>query len=404
MSDLETRVRDSLTDQARLAGEWRVPGEVLRGAAAARTSARRRSAAAATGGLLVVGLVAAAVVTGGGRDTDPPPAATDTPTASPTPSDTSTPVVLRPELLQVPVDDTIVQRALAKFGIGDAELLASAALPRSGDTVLVFRDEPGFEDSRVVVSTVTVHRGRLMAGTLAHYRSGDAFVAQPVRDGVASTLVVIAPPRSGADSVEVTTSRPGKDVQLVTTQLNDDLALVELPAPQSATRLRLLRQGSVLADRIPGDFYLEDSVPRPLGRVAAETEGYQPVQVRTDGQTACRFTAFGLDGPDAFGISWNPFDVACATIDREGILLLIAEDRRYSSVAGTVPPAAVQVRFTWQSGSDTDVTATPVRNPGDEVPAFIDESGHRPDQLVRAEALDASGDVVATAIPQPAGT
>ena len=68
------------------------------------------------------------------------------------------------------------------------------------------------------------------------------------------------------------------------------------------------------------------------------------------------------DGPPQ--IPWNPFDVACTTIDNEGLQLLLAEDRRYSSVTGVAPDGTATVRLTWRSGSDTDVTETPVRNPG----------------------------------------
>ena len=44
MTDLETRVRDTLTDHAGAAGEWRVPGEVLRGAAATVADPARHAA------------------------------------------------------------------------------------------------------------------------------------------------------------------------------------------------------------------------------------------------------------------------------------------------------------------------------------------------------------------------
>jgi len=67
--------------------------------------------------------------------------------------------------------------------------------------------------------------------------------------------------------------------------------------------------------------------------------------------------------------------------------LLLAADRRYSSVAGLAPAGAATVRLSWRHGSPTEVPVT-----ADSVaPAFVDNSGRPPLELVRAEALDASG-------------
>jgi len=211
-------------------------------------------------------------------------------------------------------------------------------------------------------------------------------------------MVVIAPAGSEADSVEVTTSLPGKDIKTRMASLDGGLAMVPVPSPHNVTRLRLVHAGAPEQDRIPGSFYLPDSVPPSLARVAAAEGDQQQTQVRTDGRSACRLTVNGMEGPASPSLAWDLIDDACAPIDGD-LHLLIAEDRRYSSVAGVVPVGTTTVRLTWRSGSDTDVTETPVRNPSDDVPVFIDESGHRPDQLTRAEALDADGDVLATALP-----
>jgi hypothetical protein len=53
------------------------------------------------------------------------------------------------------------------------------------------------------------------------------------------------------------------------------------------------------------------------------------------------------------------------------------------------------VRLSWRDGSTTEVPVT-----DDSVaPAFVDNGGRPPLQLVRAEALDASGTVVAATAP-----
>jgi hypothetical protein len=51
------------------------------------------------------------------------------------------------------------------------------------------------------------------------------------------------------------------------------------------------------------------------------------------------------------------------------------------------------VRLSWRDGT----TEVPVAH--DEVPAFVDSSGNAPTRLVRAEALDQHGLVLASAIP-----
>jgi hypothetical protein len=84
MTDLETRVRDALTDQAEGIEPWRVSGSAVRA-----TAVRRRSRRLTTTGMLgavLAGLVAVAVVAPGGGDPDRRPV--DQATSSPTPSAT----------------------------------------------------------------------------------------------------------------------------------------------------------------------------------------------------------------------------------------------------------------------------------------------------------------------------
>jgi hypothetical protein len=385
-TDLEQRLHDGLRKRARDAGPLRTGGATVRRAAAVRRGRRLRAAAAAGSALLAAFVVAGVVVTSGGR---PDGAAPAVPTVGPT----SASPTATADLVRVPVPAEQLDRAYTLMSAGRPALVAAARLPRSGDTVLVFSGtaEP---DGQNVVRTVTLHNGQPMLGTLAYAQPWDDLVAQPARDGADSTLVVVAPAGTGADAVEVTTSRPGKDIRTERVGLDDRLALVPIGSPENVTRLVLLRGDTVVADRIPGDYYLSPSVPRPLGRVVAAAGEGQSVQVRTDGTTACRLTANGLDSFDVVVLPWNPIDEACATIDPEGLRLLIADDRRYSSVAGVAPRYAVTVLLHWRNG---DVTESAVAD--DEVPAFVDTSGHRPDRLVLAEAVDAAGTVVASARP-----
>lgn len=384
-TDLEQRLHDELRDRARDAGPLRAGGSTVRQAAAVRRGRRLRAGAVGVSAVLVAAVVTGVVtVAGNGRPEDLPPAQ---PTGSPTSSATG--------LIRVAVSPDVLEQSYLLMGAGRPELLAATRLPRSGDTVLAFDSESPSSDHRTVVYTVTVHDGEPTAGTLAFYQPWDELVAQPARDGDGSTLLVVAPATSGADSIEVTTSLPGKDISVRRVALDGRLTLVPLPSPQAATRLRLLRGDAPLDDRIAGDFHLPGSVPRPLARVVVATDGAaQAVQVRTDGITACRMTVGGLSTPDAFVQEWNPFDDACTRIAPAGLRLLIAADRRYSSVAGVAPRGADVVRLHWRNG---DVTDVPVAR--DEVPAFIDTSGHRPDRLVLAEALDRSGTVMAEARP-----
>jgi hypothetical protein len=267
----------------------------------------------------------------------------------------------------------------------------------SGHVVVLLASEP-VRGGELSVATVTFGSDRpgapVRSGTLGRYPSRSSLVAQPARLGDGAVLVVLLPPRLG-DTVQVTLSRSGAPLQRVSGFVEDRLALVSLPAagPADVTRLQVLEAGRTAVDLVPAGSLLGDDVPRTLDRVVTRL-GPEPqqVQVRTDGRTACRMTVGGWwDGPPY--LAWNPFDTACAAVDG-GLHLLLADDRRYSSVAGIAPPDARSVRLHWAGGAVTEVATS-----GGDVNAFLGPLDRRPDRLVRAEALDGSGQVVATAMP-----
>jgi hypothetical protein len=403
MTDLETRVRDALTDQAEGIEPWRVSGSAVRA-----TAVRRRSRRLTTTGMLgavLAGLVAVAVVAPGGGDPDRRPV--DQATSSPTPSATGSAPEPEASWRSVELTDAMWRKVVEAAGGSSAwSPIVATRVPGSDDVVVLVAAgrPPGLApDPEISVMSVTLDSDRpgaiARSGTLGEYPSLSSIVSQPARLGDAAVLVVLLPNDVG-DTVEVTTSRPGYPRLRTSGFVENRLALVPVTRPEEVTHLRVLRAGRAILDLTPSGALLGSGVPRTLDRVVASTDFSrgqpQGVQVRTDGDIACRMTVGSWwDGPPQ--IPWNPFDTACTPADGE-LHLLITEDRRYSSVAGMVPDGTVTVRLTWRSGSDTDVTETPVRNPGGVVQAFIDESGHRPDQLTRAEALDADGNVVATVL------
>jgi hypothetical protein len=357
---------------ARLSGSWLRTGSALAAAAA------------------VVAVVLGVSMGTGGRPDAPPAGATDGPTSTPTDAATGP----RPDLLQVPVSDAVVQKAITSLLSGwPTELLATARLPRSGDLLLVLKQSPAPAEGDYNVYTVTIHDDRPMGGTLTMYRQDEDLVAQPARDGDGATMVVLVPPRLEADAVEVTTSMPGEDIH-VSAVSGSKLALVPLPSPHNVTRVRLVRGGETVDDQIPGDYHLPASMPRPLGRIVVSAGGWQQVQVRTDGTSACRLSVNGMEDPDVFALGWVLIDDACATINPSKLQLLIAEDAQYTSVTGVAPPGTGFVRLHWRNGNVTDVAVA-----DDEVPAFVDTSGHRPDRLTLAQAIDTRGDEIARVEP-----
>lgn len=394
-TDLERRLHDELRDRARDAGAWNTGGATLRRAADDRRTRRLRVGAAAAAVVVATG-VGAAVLTGGGTEPEPPPV--DRPTPTSTPASATRP---DPAWLQVPLTDDMYNRALAAAGLGtSARPVVSVRLSESGRVGVLLADQAG--GGGLAVTTVTVESAdpgaAAVSGTSGRYGTWSSLVAQPIRDGRRTLLLVLLPPRTG-DTVIATSSQPGRQPQTNERFVRDRLAVLAAKSPDAVTRVQVLRQGRTVVDTIPAGSYLGEDVPRTLDRVVASSGGppSQPVQVRTDGRIACRLTVGGWwDGPPH--IPWNPIDAACAPVDGQ-LHLLLAADRRYSSVAGLAPPGATSVRLYWRSGSDDDVSEAPVTTDAG-VTAFIDSSGHRPDHLLRAEAFR-SGDVIATAAPSP---
>jgi hypothetical protein len=394
-TDLEQRLHDELHDRARDAGAWARGGATLRRAAADRRTRRLRAGGAVAAVVVVAGVIAASL-TGGGTEADQPPVVGPTPVVAPPPVDTTQP---DPAWLQVPLSNDMYSTALAAAGLGNSYTpVVSVRLSESGRVGVLLAEQT--VGNGLAVTAVTLDSSEpgatAVSGTSGRYTSWSSLVAQPVRDGRRTLLLVLVPPKTG-DTVIATSSQPGRRPVTNERFVDHRLAVLAATAPDAVTRVQVLREGRTVIDTIPASSNLRDNVPRTLARVVATSGGppSQPVQVRTDGRTACRLTVGGWwDGPPH--IPWNPFDDACAPVDG-GFHLLIAADRRYSSVAGLAPPGTTSVRLYWRSGSDDDVSEVQVTTDAG-VTAFVDSSGHRPDNLLRAEAIRA-GDVIATATP-----
>lgn len=299
-----------------------------------------------------------------------------------------------PSWRSVELSDDMWQRALDATGADPSwSPLVSTRVPGSKQVVVLLGSRSG---DRLTVATATFGSDRpgaeVAAGTRGVYRSLSSLVAQPARFGDAGVLVVLLPGDIG-DTVTITNSRPGVRLRVTSGFVEDRLALVPIVAPEAVTRVVVQRAGRTVLDTVPAGMLLGDDVPRTLATVVTTNGAFpQPVQVRTDGRTACRMTAgTWWDGPPY--VPWNPFDTACATVDGD-LHLLLAEDRRYSSVAGIAPPAATKVRLRWRDGGSTTVRTT-----RGDVNAFLGPQDGSPRLLLLAEALARDDTVLATAIP-----
>ena len=403
MTDLETRVRDTLADRAGAAGEWRVSGRDLRGAAADRASVRRRRSSAVAAALVVAGVVGIAAWPGGGpRDAAP---------TEPTPSASESPPPPQPEAswLSVPLTDDMFVRAVAAAGVNTSWSPLVSRRPLGEDDVVVLLSSipPGTTPPASGFSVVSVTfdsdkpGAAVRSGVLADYSSWADVIAQPAR--VSGTdwdavLVVLWPDEptgpATVSTVTAVTDVPAGPSMAASSSLDDRLGFVPMyrDRPESLTQLVMSAGASVASWPLPPGS--------PLGAPAAgrastqwiETssgEGTpQVVQVRSDGTTACRMTVGSWwDGSPQ--LPWNAFDSACVTIDGH-LQLLIPEDARYSSVAGVVPVGTTYVKLFWRVGKDTATLDVPVTRSG----AFIDPSEHRPDQLIRAEAWNRQGQIL----------
>ena len=273
------------------------------------------------------------------------------PVQQPSTTATTAPAAPDPAWLQVPLHDAAYQQVLAATG-GDSQAapLLTARLPSGRVAVLVATERV---DPRLWVAGATLASDQpgahAVSGTSGHFPSYDSLIAVPVRDGDRTVLVVLLPSRLG-DTVEATSSLPGQPVRRTSAFVHDRFALVPVTSPEAVTRVRVLARGRAVVDTIPAGSLLGPDVPRTVDRVVTTSGGppNQPVQVRTDGRTACRLTVGGFwDGP-AY-VPWNPFDAACAPVDGR-LHLLLAADRRYSSVAGLAPAGAATVRLSWRHG------------------------------------------------------
>ena len=322
------------------------------------------------------------------------------------PSTTSVPTPSWPEAQpaaswrSVELTDAMWQRALEATGTdpGWSPLVVTRA-PDGPQVVVLLASRSADEGLTVATVTFASDRpgSRAVAGTRGVYRSLSSMVAQPARVVDAGVLVVLLPGDIG-DTVTVTNSSPGEQLPDTTGFVEDRMALVPIVAPEAVTRVVVQRAGRTVLDTVPAGMLLGDDVPRTLETVVTTNGAFpQPVQVRTDGRTACRMTAgTWWDGPPY--VPWNPFDTACATVDGD-LHLLLADERRYSSVAGIAPSAATQVRLRWRDGGSTTVRPT-----GGDVNAFLGPQDGSPRRLLLAEALTRDGTVLATAIPTRPGT
>lgn len=411
MSDLETRVRDTLTDHAGAAGDWRVPGEVLRRAAADRASSRRRTAAVAASALVVAGIVGVATWSGDG----PRDAAPAEPSPSPSSTETRPADEPDPAWLQVEVTDDLLARARDAAGVDGTWRPVASTDRWAGNVVVALGNEQTVDaDRQVSVVTVTfdtdIASAPARSGTKGTYGSWSEVIAQPTKvrfgDWRAALVVLLQPDETL--TVTAINGGVGQTPRAASGAVEGGIALIPMMFGPPEELTGLILGGSDGSDTTV--------VPLPIGSMAeqpesssapvivASTAGGEPqvVQVRTTGDVACRMTIGSWwDGPPQ--LPWNAFDVACATIDNEGLQLLLADDRMYSSVTGTAPVGTSFVRLFWRVGKETESSDVPVTRSGGVV-AFIDSSKHRADQLIRAEAWNDQGDVVATALPPPPAT
>jgi hypothetical protein len=389
-TDLDTRLLRTLRGQADSTTQWVTPGPVLRQQAAARTRRRRQTATVAATAVTVAAVLAGVLtLSHGPRQATP---------AQPTPSPTASRADQKSALLQAEVPVEAVHDMKMQLALGDAQLTATAPMPRSGDTAMLFTSRlPPSTGSRLTAYTVTYDGKTARAGTVATIADSDVgVIALPVRDLDATALLVVSSLWPDGD-VQVTTAAPGEQPNIRPARLQDGIAVVSVPGPDVITGLRVWVTDSdrrLVYEHIPGGL-LPVADPTWLPQIVAWSGHDQPqsVQVRTDGTTACRFTVAGFNSPDVFVMDWNLFDDACAPVDGT-LRLLLADDRRYSSVTGIAPTGTATVRLRWRDGSTTDVPVSP-----DAPHAFIDTSGHRPDRLTAAEALAADGHVTANAGP-----
>lgn len=388
-ADVATVVRRELATLAATVQPWRVTGPELRRTARQRRSRRLQVLASAAAAVTAVSLAAAVL---GGPVTAPDQLPVDRESALPVFREA------RPEASwrSVRLTGDMFRRAVAAVGGGSSlSPLVVSRLPGSDRVVVLLRGES--PDGGLLVTSATFDSARedasVRSGTSGVYRSLSSLVAQPVRDGDRTVLLVLLPPAVG-DTVQVTSSAPGGVDRRTSSFTDNRLAFVPASAPEAVTRVRVLRAGRPVVDLIPAGSLLGRDVPRTLDRVvaSADTGEGRAVQVRTDGRTACRLTAGGWwSGPPR--AYWNPTDSACAPVEG-GLRLLLPDDRDGAGVAGLAPPHAASVRLHWDDGS-----VSTVRTSGRDVNAFLGPVSQPAARLVLAEAVDPDGMVMTAVTP-----
>lgn len=388
-TDVAAVVRRELATLATTVQPWRVTGPELRRAARERRTRRRRVLASAAAAVTAASLGAAAL---GGTVSAPDQPPVDRESALPVFQEAQPEASWR----SVRLTDDMYRRAVAAVGGGSSlSPLVVSRLPGSDRVVVMLRGESA--GGGMVVTTATFDSARadasVRSGTSGVYRSLSSLVAQPVRDGDRTVLLVLLPPAVG-DTVQVTSSVPGEAARRSSSFTDNRLAFVAVSAPEAVTRVRVLRAGRPVVDLIPAGSLLGPDVPRTLDRVvtSADAGDGREVQVRTDGRWACRLTAgsWWSGPPRAY---WNPTDSACAPVGGD-LRLLPPEDRDGTGAAGLAPPHAATVRLHWDDGS-----VSTVQTAGGEVNAFLGPVSRPAARLVRAEAVDRDGVVVAAVTP-----
>lgn len=388
---VEDRLRAELGPRPDVgSAQWRVSRSQVR-----QEAARRRIRGATVSAVFVSACTAAALTAAVALPRD------RADQSSATPRSTATTTV------RVPVTLEQMRAARAVVVTLDSTWEPWFAVPlRSGSAAVLYRQARSYgTPGGVNVVALQVRDGRVQGGRVegAYGAPERHVVAVPVPDGDGTSMVVVAPEGAGAQEVLVTSSTPREpSPQVSRAPIVDGVAVVPVLGPMWVTAVGIRARDGSVATAIPARSFGPE-VPARLDRVvvsAGPPGSPQLAQVRTDGTTACRMTVAGFSASDRKAVPWNPFDAACAHIDGS-LQPLLAADRLYSSVAGVAPQGTARVRLHWRDRTTNTVPAA-----AGGVPAFIDtayafDGTHRASDLVRLEALDRPGGIVAKVVPPP---
>ncbi|HEX7187308.1 MAG TPA: hypothetical protein VF423_03720, partial [Actinomycetes bacterium] len=235
MTDLETMLRDGLSERAEDAGTWRAGGPALR-ETARRRRARRLRAGAATVTVLAALSAGAAVLD------DEEPAPDRSPVGRPTPTASLAEPLPEVSWLSVQLTDDMFRRAARAAGVSPSNYrpIVATEVAGSGEVVVLLaggRLLPGSHPQigGLTVATVTFDSeapgARVRSGTLGRYGSMSSLIALPARVGDGTVLVVLLP-RDLGDTVEVMSSRPGEPLTRTSGFVHNRLALVPATGPE----------------------------------------------------------------------------------------------------------------------------------------------------------------------------